>query len=114
MPECLGRAGELLRVAVYVAEPLRDQATQLPDLDPDIQDEFVDMVCSKLGQIEALLVSNEAPPFPLTQASILLARLLQFDLGFNTAWTSKTKDVSGRIATNILKLALVVVYDFAL
>ncbi|KAF8876501.1 hypothetical protein BD779DRAFT_1560397 [Infundibulicybe gibba] len=103
------RAGELLRVLIYLVEPLREDLASLPILDPSIQDEFFNALCIKFTGTEALSINledNETDYCQITQGIIFLARLLQFDLGLQGAWTSKTKEASSGLSSSIFKLAL--------
>ncbi|KAJ7128929.1 hypothetical protein C8R43DRAFT_1026393 [Mycena crocata] len=103
------RAGELLRVIAYVAEPLRAAGSQLPSLDPSIQDEFFEVLNGKFVDVEhALTVPEEdsALDTELTQATISLSRLLQFHLGFPVVWTGKIKELSINLSSTIFRLVL--------
>ncbi|KAJ6602183.1 hypothetical protein B0H10DRAFT_2167359 [Mycena sp. CBHHK59/15] len=103
------RTGELLRVIAYVAEPLRGAGSQLPTLDPGIQDEFFEVLNDKFVNVEHSLAIRDLDPSlgsELTQAAISLARLLQFHLGFPVVWTSKIKELSISLSSTILRLVL--------
>ncbi|KAJ7124966.1 hypothetical protein C8R44DRAFT_127826 [Mycena epipterygia] len=100
------RAGELLRVIAYVAEPLRSAGSQLPALDPAIQDEFFEVLNDKFVDVERSLTINDMESIELTQAAISLSRLLQFHLGFPVAWTAKIKELSINLSTTIFRLVL--------
>ena len=108
--ESVERAGELLRVLVYLAEPLREETSLLPTLEPDTQHEFFDALCTQFVTVETLLGERDAADdrlHQITQSAILLARLLQFDLGFRGAWTSRAKEASTGLSATLFRLALV-------
>ncbi|KAJ7647576.1 hypothetical protein FB45DRAFT_893821 [Roridomyces roridus] len=100
------RAGELLRVIAYVAEPLRAAGSQLPALDPAIQDEFFQVLNDKFVEVERNLNDESRLGTELSQATISLSRLLQFHLGFPVVWTAKIKESSVNLSATILRLAL--------
>jgi mediator of RNA polymerase II transcription subunit 12 len=110
LTEGFERAGELLRVIAYVAEPLRAAGSQLPALDSAIQDEFFEVLNDKFVDVEHALTVNDLKAGPgneLTQAAISLSRLLQFHLGFPVAWTAKMKELSINLSATIFRLVLV-------
>ncbi|KAJ7497070.1 hypothetical protein FB451DRAFT_214151 [Mycena latifolia] len=101
------RAGELLRVIAYVAEPLRAVGSQLPALDPAIQDELFEVLNDKFVDVEhALSDVGSGLGVELTQATISLSRLLQFHLGFPVVWTAKIKELSINLSATIFRLVL--------
>ncbi|KAJ7078858.1 hypothetical protein B0H15DRAFT_526897 [Mycena belliarum] len=102
------RAGELLRVIAYVAEPLRVADLQLPALDPTIQDEFFEVLNGKFVDAEHSLTASDDSGLgtELTQATISLSRLLQFHLGFPVVWTAKIKELSINLSSTIFRLVL--------
>jgi mediator of RNA polymerase II transcription subunit 12 len=104
------RAGELLRVIAYVAEPLRAAGSQLPALDPAIQDEFFEVLNDKFVKVEQALTVDDAElslGTELTHAAISLSRLLQLHLGFPVTWTPKIKELSITLSGTIFRLVLV-------
>ncbi|KAJ3876102.1 hypothetical protein F5051DRAFT_44422 [Lentinula edodes] len=103
----LGRAGELLRVLTYVAEPLRDNPSELPMLDATIQTEFFEAISAKFAGLVNLLQPPDVDSVdgePLMNACILLARFLQFDLAFRGVWTEAVKDASKSLSSNLFIL----------
>ncbi|KAJ7502832.1 hypothetical protein B0H11DRAFT_1986564 [Mycena galericulata] len=101
------RAGELLRVIAYVAEPLRAAGSQLPALDPAIQDEFFEVLNDKFVDVERCLTDAESSlGVELSQATLSLSRLLQFHLGFPVVWTAKIKELSINLSATIFRLVL--------
>ncbi|KAJ7668448.1 hypothetical protein DFH06DRAFT_1181718 [Mycena polygramma] len=105
------RAGELLRVIAYVTEPLRATGSQLPPLDPAIQDEFFEVLNGKFVEVEHSLAANDGDVgsnlgTELTHAAISLSRLLQFHLGFPVVWTAKIRELSISLSGNIFRLVL--------
>ena len=105
----LKRASELLRVLVYVAEPLRADGASIPSIERLIQDEFFSSLCSQISTLEKALTQEPSnyPPLQFTQEIILLARLLQFDLGFRNIWTPTTNAASVELSKSLYKLVLV-------
>ncbi|KAJ7072521.1 hypothetical protein C8F01DRAFT_1104256 [Mycena amicta] len=104
------RTEELLRVIAYVAEPLRTPGSQLPSLDPAIQDEFFDVLNDKFVQVEHALTADATDANlqdKLTQTAISLSRLLQFHLGFLVSWTPRIKELSSNLSSTIFRLVLV-------
>ncbi|KAJ7251846.1 hypothetical protein B0H12DRAFT_1202710 [Mycena haematopus] len=103
------RAGELLRVIAYVAEPLRAAGSQLPALDPAIQDEFFQVLNDKFVKVEQSLTVDDGKlslGTELTHAAISLSRLLQLHLGFPVAWTPKIRELSITLSGTIFRLVL--------
>ncbi|CAK5281407.1 unnamed protein product [Mycena citricolor] len=105
LSESFERAGELLRVIAYVAEPLRSPGAQLPALDATIQGNFFQVLHDKFAEIERCLSQDEDSP-ELTQVAISLSRFLQFHLGFHFSWTPKIKELSVGLSGTILKLVI--------
>lgn len=111
----LERTGELLRVLAHVAEPLRDGKDQLPSLDPQIQNRFMTLLLAKFEILESILCSEGAAddmdvdgaPLPISDAVILLTRLLQFDLGFPGVWTKETEVCGNNLVAVLFRLVLV-------
>ncbi|KAJ4468328.1 hypothetical protein J3R30DRAFT_3305964 [Lentinula aciculospora] len=109
MHSSLGRAGELLRVLTYVAEPLRDNPSELPMLDTTIQTEFFEALSTKFAILVNLLQPSDVETEfvdgqPLMNACILLARFLQFDLAFRGVWTEAAKNASESLSSNLFIL----------
>ncbi|KAG7090909.1 hypothetical protein E1B28_009986 [Marasmius oreades] len=102
----LSRAGELLRVLSYVAEPLREDAAGLPAINSDVQDKFFPTLSSKWEELLNLMQvdsdKNYQSSFP--EAVVLLARLLQFDLALRGVWTEKVKETSLKLANTLFNL----------
>ncbi|KAJ3781694.1 hypothetical protein GGU10DRAFT_98188 [Lentinula aff. detonsa] len=107
MNASLGRVGELLRVLTYVAEPLRDNPSDLPILDSNIQTEFFEALSTKFSALVSLLRPPDVEfvdAEPLMNACILLARFLQFDLAFRGVWTGGAKIASESLSSNLFVL----------
>ncbi|KAG5638808.1 hypothetical protein H0H81_010037 [Sphagnurus paluster] len=103
------RAGELLRVLIYVAEPLREGTAPLPLVEISIEENFVDALLSKVVSMEPTITSDsplEVIAEDVNQEIVLLLRFLQFEMGFRTIWTSKIKDATDKIASSLFKLAV--------
>lgn len=107
------RASQLLRVLTHVVESMREEATSLPQLESVVQDEVIDVLCAKFDTLESCMTSGGTEPHTGAQTTrdfqnvIFLARLLQFDLGFQSAWTSKTREVSIQLVSTLFRLAIV-------
>lgn len=112
------RTGQLLRVLTHVIESMREEATVLPQLEPTVQDELIEVLCSKFDVLESSFTTSDtesehkAVMPPGSQSVIFLARLLQFDLGFQSAWTSKTRETSNNLVATLFRLALVCILFF--
>ena len=112
LTDYIQRAGQLLRVLAHVAESLRETAL-LPQLESEVQDEFIDAICAQFDVIHSTLVADGDQSDIATKASqssdtvIFLARLLQYDLGFPGGWTAKTKGASNPLVSTLFRLALV-------
>ncbi|THV06762.1 hypothetical protein K435DRAFT_711026 [Dendrothele bispora CBS 962.96] len=101
------RVGELLRVLIYVAEPLREDSSDLPAIQPQIQDNFFQALSLKFKEVSRILHSENSHSnarSDLMQVTMLLARFLQFDLAFRGVWTEKTRGMSLELATIIFSL----------
>ena len=110
--ETCSRAGELLRVLIYVAEPLRnEQHNEMPILDPEVQDRFFDVVCTKLEWMaviaERYAENKDNSTLEHVQPTVLLAKFLQFDLGFRGVWTQKTLSQSTKVVNVLSRLVMV-------
>jgi mediator of RNA polymerase II transcription subunit 12 len=110
--DCIQRAGQLLRVLAHIAESMREEAALLPQLESTVQDEFIDVLSAKFDAIKSALEADREADIGtetshISQSLIFLARLLQFDLGFQGAWTSKTKGASNHLISILFRLALV-------
>lgn len=97
--------GQILRILAHFAEPLRREPSLLPQLEPEVQDKFIGILCTKFKALESMLHND--PSAQVADLSIFLARLLQFDLGFIRTWTAKTKETGLTLLTNLFRLALV-------
>jgi mediator of RNA polymerase II transcription subunit 12 len=88
---------------------MREEAAALPQLDPVVQDEFIDVLCAEFDAIDSILTADLEPVIrpEIFQSLIFLVRLLQFDLGFRGAWTAKAKGASNRLVSTLFRLALV-------
>ncbi|KAF8909882.1 hypothetical protein CPB85DRAFT_1435527 [Mucidula mucida] len=105
--DCATRAGESFRILIYVAEPLRQDPSQLPSLNPEIQDAFFSTLCAKFNKVDAESKElDDSRRESFTRRVILLARLLQFDLGFDGAWTPSTTSQCRGLSQALYRLAL--------
>jgi mediator of RNA polymerase II transcription subunit 12, fungi type len=98
-------AGQILRILAHFAEPLRHESSQLPQLDSDAQDKFIGNLYDKFKALEAMQSQDSSAR--VAGLSIFLARVLQFDLAFIRAWTTKTIDTGVGLLTILFRLAMV-------
>lgn len=106
--DCVKRLGQLLRVLVHLVESIRAEANALPQLEVNVQDEFIVALWSKLDALETAATASDGIQAPtISESIIFLARLLQFDLGLPGAWTAKAKDISGKMVLTVFKLTVV-------
>lgn len=105
------RVGELLRVLVYAAQPFREDQAMMPVIDSSVQDAFMEALCAQIlsfeGRLDAEPVDDRIDD---TQDIVLVARLLQFVLGFRATCTSKMRASMKTLSVMLFKLALVSVY----
>ena len=108
----LKRSGELLRALVDVATPFRFGRAYV-QLDESLQDDFLaaiarilDIVLQALGETQEKWEDEETK-----NAVILLARLVQFVLGFETPPSPKSKEISAQVMSSLLSLTLVSTLD---
>ena len=82
-------------------------------IEPTIQDGCFNAICIRFKDVvtilsadqDAHLDSSDHSEFP--QVVILLARLLQFDLGLRGVWTSNVKSAGSGLASTLFGLAMV-------
>ncbi|KAG6829453.1 hypothetical protein H0H92_004513 [Tricholoma furcatifolium] len=100
------RAGEILRVLIHIAEPLREKTIPFSSLETSTQDAFIEALFSKLQAVETHITSSgvDADTSDLTQDMVLFLRLLQFEIGFREAWTSRMKDATVKVASLLIKI----------
>ncbi|KAL0956176.1 hypothetical protein HGRIS_002336 [Hohenbuehelia grisea] len=103
------RVGELLRVLAYIAEPFRGD-NALPQADANIQDNLIDALRLSFSALKSSLRVTEEEDHDslaaLTEWAVLLARLLQFVLGFQGSQLGKIKAHGAEIGTTLFKIAL--------
>ena len=95
---------------MYVAEPFREGAFILPNIDSPTQHELLVALFEEITLIESLMALDGAPqyePSRLTQGISLMLRLLQFELGFQHVWSSDQAEISKKLSSLLFKLALV-------
>lgn len=110
--EVIDVASEQLRLLAHVVEPVRDDPLKIPSMDFQTQDEFFAALTNKMEALDALVSSSvkgtcDMAPQLITHGAVLMARLLQFNLGFKGVWTPKTRDMSSRMCVSVFRLALV-------
>ena len=109
------RADHFLTLLSNVASPMKGDTSEVaPRLDTDAQDEFMPKLLAKLELMEASIrkcaESTESIPArrPLLTGPVLFViRLLQYDLGFEGAWTPQTREIGNRLLATVLRLAVV-------
>jgi mediator of RNA polymerase II transcription subunit 12 len=101
----LKRVGELLRVLVQVAEPLRDTPNSIPTIDPLVQETFLQVILGKFKLLKSLPVDRES--CSEWRESMILPRLIQFILGFKCNWTQGSKEVAKELSDVIFDILLV-------
>jgi len=112
MPEILDIVSEQLRLLAHVVEPVRDDQLQTPSLESTTQDEFFTALVSKMEAFNVTLSLQSPSSMSMasahaTQGVILMARLLQFDLGFKSVWTPKVRSLSSKMCASVFRLVLV-------
>lgn len=113
LPGCIERAGQLLRVLTRVAESSREEALDICELDPSIQNEFINIVSAKMSELEAALTAYHTntemadDDSPLANSIIFLCRLLHFDLGLRGAWTTSTRMQTTSLVSVLSRIAMV-------
>lgn len=107
LPEWGDRAGELLRVLSYVAEPLRTKGTDIR-IDPLVQDRLGRVILEAFTTIELRLAASSSASEQMTRSAVFLARLLQFSLGFaGGTWSTNCTDIHEGLSCVLSRLLLV-------
>lgn len=106
------RVGQLLRVLAHVAQSIKDDAEILPQLDVTVQNEFIGIFRETLDDIESIVAPSsrtelEAEKIEVSLNLTFLLRLLHFNLGLRGAWTAQLKSDCGKLASTLLRLAVV-------
>lgn len=105
------RAGEVLRVLAYIAEPFRKEGNPLPQLNQDAYDKLffaIDKSIASLAKELSAADADDALIRPESTAwAILLARLLQFLLGFHGQCSASVKAASSETSSSLTTLVLV-------
>ncbi|KAG6862353.1 hypothetical protein C0995_016051 [Termitomyces sp. Mi166 len=101
------RTGELLLVLIHGSELLREDTAPYPIL-VSAQEDFMEALLSKLVLMESSIISNNTSDIDevLTQDMILFLRLLQFEMGFRGAWTTKLRETAERVVSSLFKILL--------
>ncbi|KIJ67463.1 hypothetical protein HYDPIDRAFT_108239 [Hydnomerulius pinastri MD-312] len=107
LAERVERAGEILRLLSHVTEPLRTKGWVF-HLDTAGQERLGKAICDMLSAVESMLASSAVNvPSQLTQHTIFLARLLQFNMGFTGPWTAAFRGQYEMLSSVLFRLALV-------
>lgn len=105
------RAGEVLRVLAYIAEPFRKEGNPLPQLNQDAYDKLFfainKSIASLAKELNATDTDDALIPSESTAWAILLARLLQFLLGFHGQCSPSVKAASSETSSSLATLVLV-------
>jgi mediator of RNA polymerase II transcription subunit 12, fungi type len=104
------RISELLRVLIYVAEPLRQERDHLSLLDPKLQIGVFERLTAKLEKIEEGLSHVESTVLDESQvvkAIMLYCRCIQFSLGFHATWSPTISLTLAKLRECLFKLVLV-------
>lgn len=109
--DAMNVVSEQLRLLAHITEPVRDAGEQ-PHTDSSTQDEYFQALATKIDIYEGMLSRRTDLPLcmsqdQLKQGTILLARLLQFDLTCRAAWTPKARSLSGNLCASVFKAAMV-------
>ena len=99
-------AGDMLRLLTNIVKPLRDEGISLPAFQDRVQNDLVSAMCTCLAAI-ADAVAADKQVEEMTGASVLLARILHFLLGFQGVWTEEVISLSGRLCSVLIRLASV-------
>ena len=109
------RADHFLTLLSSIAGPTKgDISESAPRLDADVQNEFMPKLLAKLKLLESSVLKyaeetelgfGRRPP--MTSSILFMARLVQFDLGFEGIWTDQTREVGSQLLLVILRLASV-------
>lgn len=120
LPGCVERAGQLLRVLARIAESNREETLDICQLDPSIQNEFINVVNAKMSELEAALAAYHSDPNAAVDSSLLasgitfLCRLLHFNLGLRGAWTTSTRMQTTSLVPVLSRIAMVRSSDYDL
>lgn len=107
LEERIARGGEILRLLSHVMEPFRTKGVFF-ELDVNCRERLGKGICEILSSIESMLVSRAAEASKrLTQCVLFIARLLQFNLGFEGTWPSAIRDLYDILSSVLFRLALV-------
>lgn len=101
----LHNAGEALHLMCSILQPLRDEAGGLPSLEPDVQDAFVNALHLTTSKLD--FCAGERVRDDVTDLTVVVARLWQFDLCLPGAWTLRLREIVAEILTTVVRLAAV-------
>ncbi|KAF8995454.1 hypothetical protein BDQ17DRAFT_1430355 [Cyathus striatus] len=104
----LDRLGELLRVLIHVAHPLREDSILLPQLEHIVQDEVLNSLFLRISQFESTYLAHvtQDESHRIKGDLVLLMRLLQFTLGFRGVWSSRSKEVGSKLCDTLFQLLI--------
>lgn len=109
------RADHFLTLLSTIAIPTRGELTaHSARLNADVQNGFMPKLLAKLTLMESSLLKyaeETEPSFgrrpPVTSSLLFVVRLVQYNLGFEGAWTAQTRDVGNQILAALVRLAAV-------
>ncbi|GJJ06592.1 hypothetical protein Clacol_000785 [Clathrus columnatus] len=101
----LHNVGEALHLICSILQPLRADPSGLPNIEPEVQDAFVDTIKSVTQRLEQYTLENDFSN-DIADLAVIVARLWQFDLCLPGAWTPRMKDAVPEILVLIIKLAI--------
>ena len=106
----LATTSEVLRLLAGVALPLRTPAVTLPTLASEVQDAFIQEIRDRIESLMTAYTNPalEAPQFHrLVGVTLILARLIQFNLGFPGVWTSVLREYCSSLFASLVRINIV-------
>ncbi|TFK25548.1 hypothetical protein FA15DRAFT_693754 [Coprinopsis marcescibilis] len=103
----LKRLGELLRILIHVTAPFRDQPTTAFALDSSLQEQFLQVLRSRISFLEGSILSVAQQTHTQIDNLMLLVRLLQFILNFREpSWSPAMKETGRELAAILYRLVI--------
>lgn len=105
----LSRVGQLLRVLIYVAEPLKE-GRLVALLEENVQERILSSLSTQLqGAVQKMTAAprEESEREYFNKTLILECRCLQFVLGLHVSWNARTSAVLEHLRDALFSLALV-------
>jgi hypothetical protein len=103
------KAGELLRLLACILQPVRQSYLSSPSVYPQRQHEFTEHLQSCFNDLREVVLrqadpKSSAPSLKVYETVVILARLLQFDLGFRGIWTEAFSQSAKVLCSSIVEL----------